>query len=158
MFSANPSISPTGLKPSNVANEVGQGERGRTVGNAVGLWGTRSDYGERGRTRGERGRTRGERGRTRGECGRTGGQRDRIGEERDRTGGNGVGLGETGSNWGERGRAEGTGSDRGERRSDWMGTGVGLGGKKVRLYGNGGRTGRERGSDLRVGLGGWIGV
>ena len=46
MFSANPSISPTGLKPSNVANEVGQGERGRT-------WrGTRLDCGEQGRTGG----------------------------------------------------------------------------------------------------------
>ena len=32
MFSANPSISPTGLKPSDVAN-------------GVGLWGTGSDWG-----------------------------------------------------------------------------------------------------------------
>ena len=44
MFSANPSISPTGLKPSDVANGVGQEERGRTWG------GTRSDCGERGWT------------------------------------------------------------------------------------------------------------
>ena len=62
VFSANPSISPTGLKPSDVANRVEQGERvglgrkrGRTVGNGVELGGngvelggTESDWGERG--------------------------------------------------------------------------------------------------------------
>ena len=128
MFSANPSISPIGLKPSDVANGVGQGEQGRTWG------GTRSDYGERGRTRGE--------------WGRTGGERGWIGGERGRTGGNGVGLGGTGSNWG------GT-------ASDWAGTWVGLArngvrleGERDRTMGNGGRIGRERRSDLWVGLGG----
>ena len=35
VFSANPSISPTWLKPSDVANGVGQGEWGRTAGNGV---------------------------------------------------------------------------------------------------------------------------
>ena len=96
MFSANPSISPTGLKPSHVANGVGQGERGRT-------WGvTRSDCGERGRTGGERGRIGGKRGRTRG---------------------NGVGLGGTGSDWGERGRARETGTDWGEQSRTEAGTG-----------------------------------
>ena len=79
MFSANPSISPTGLKPSDVANEVGQGERGRTWG------GTQSDYGKRGRTGGERGRT--------------GGNRVGLAGNRVRLAGNGVGLGGTGSDW-----------------------------------------------------------
>ena len=44
MFSANPSISPTRLKPSDVANGIGQGERDRTGG-------------EQGRIGRERGRT-----------------------------------------------------------------------------------------------------
>ena len=39
MFSVKPSISPSGLKPSDVANGVGQGERGRIGGNKVGLAG-----------------------------------------------------------------------------------------------------------------------
>ena len=40
MFSANPSISPTRLKPLDVANGVRLGrERGRTVGNGIGLGG-----------------------------------------------------------------------------------------------------------------------
>ena len=44
MFSANPSISPTGLKPSDVANGVGQGERGRTGGTGSDWRRTRSDW------------------------------------------------------------------------------------------------------------------
>ena len=94
MFSANPSISPTGLKPSDVANGVRQGERGRTggtgsdlAGNAVGLWGTGSDWaGMRVGTRSDWGGTGSdwggnevglerERGRTVGNEGRTGWER-----------------------------------------------------------------------------------
>ena len=40
MFSANPSISPIGLKPLHVANGVGLGE------NVVGLWGNGVLFGE----------------------------------------------------------------------------------------------------------------
>ena len=51
MFSANPSISPTGLKSSDVANGVGLGVNGVGLGgtgldlggNRVGLGGTGSD-------------------------------------------------------------------------------------------------------------------
>ena len=96
MFSANPSISPTRLKPSDVANEVGQGERGQTGGNGVGLarngvglGGTGSDWRERGQ----------------------------AGGTRSDWGGNGVGLGGTGSDWGERGRTGGNGI--GLVGSDW---------------------------------------
>ena len=54
MFSANPSISPTGLKSSDVANKVGLegtglnwGERGRTWGGMGSDWGgTWSDWEE----------------------------------------------------------------------------------------------------------------
>ena len=112
MFSANPSISPTGLKPLDVA-------KGRE--NGVGLEGTRSDLGERGRTRGKQGRTGGEWDRTGREQGRTREERGRTGGERGQTRGNGVGLGKNGIGLeGERGR---TGGGTG---SDW-GNGVGLG-------------------------------
>ena len=50
VFSANPSISPTGLKPSDVRERgrIGEtrsdcGEQDRTRGNGVGLGGTGSD-------------------------------------------------------------------------------------------------------------------
>ena len=86
MFSANPSISPTRLKPSDVANRVGQGERGWTWG------GTWSNCGERGWTGGEQGRT---------------------GREQGRTGRNEIGLGGTGSSWGNEVGLGGTESDWG---------------------------------------------
>ena len=73
MFSANPSISATGLKSLDV--EKGRGNGIKLGGNGVRL------EGEEGRTRrgngvglgGEWGQTGGERGRTRGKRGRTGG-------------------------------------------------------------------------------------
>ena len=46
MFSANPSISPTGFKPSDVANGVGLGGNGVELAkNGVELRGTESDWG-----------------------------------------------------------------------------------------------------------------
>ena len=93
MFSANPSISPTGLKPSDVANGVGQGERGRTWG------GTRSDCGEWGRTRGERGRT-GRNGVGLGGTGSSWGNGVGLGGTESDWGGNGVGLGRNGGRTG----------------------------------------------------------
>ena len=99
MFSANPSISPTGLKSLN----VGKGRK-----NGVGLRGTGSDWRGNGVGPGEeQDRTRGEQGRTRGEQGRTGG-------------GDGVGLeGKWDQTRGERGRIRGERSRIGEgTRSD----------------------------------------
>ena len=101
MFSANPSISPFGLKPSDVANGVGLGrecsrtggergrtggERGRTGGNGIRVEGTGSDWGERDQSGGN--------GVELGERGRIGGNGVRLGRERGRTGR------ERGSDWG----------------------------------------------------------
>ena len=95
MFSANPSISPTGLKPSDVANGVGLGENGVRLGR------------ERGQIGGGRGWTGGNAGRT----GRNGVGLGEIGSDwagtRVELAGNGVELvGWTGgSDWGIRGGA-----------------------------------------------------
>ena len=45
MFSANPSISPIGLKPSDVAKEVGLARNGIRLGGTGSSWGERSRIG-----------------------------------------------------------------------------------------------------------------
>ena len=145
MFSANPSISPIGLKPLDVAKGR---ENGRTGGNRVGLGrntvnckrngvelegGTGSDWGERGRTREEWDQIGGERDQIRGGT-RSDWRWNGVG-----LGGNGVGLG--GNGVGLRGNGVGLEGERGR-----TGGGMGLDwGERGRTGEEWSRTGRERG-------------